>query len=208
MLSARGIEAEKLLLEGALPQDVDARSPSSASDGPVRDGPISPARCRLALAQGARVRNEIADSLAEQGRFGQKDRQGLLSLRRPLGASRRRSEADRRASVRLGVKRRNVSKEEIIERTDPPDGERRRAASSKRASRPAPRHRRGLALCYGFPAGARADHWADTVGLKKIRDRLRELAKEPASSAMSPRFAQQAADEGGNIRQHRRRQGA
>src|SRR5947208_16202873 len=63
------------------------------------------------------VRAEIADSLAEQGRFGQKTGKGfyLYEGRSP------RPDPDVEklivdASVRLGVKRRNVSKEEIIER--------------------------------------------------------------------------------------------
>src|SRR5207237_333805 len=63
------------------------------------------------------VRAEIADSLAEQGRYGQKTGKGfyLYEGRSP----RPDPEVEKLivdVSVRLGVKRRNVSKEEIIER--------------------------------------------------------------------------------------------
>ena len=40
---------------------------------------------------------------------------------------------------------------------------------------------------YGFPAWRGGPmHWADTVGLKKIRDRLRELAKETGDKRHEP----------------------
>src|SRR3989440_269924 len=118
MLSARGIEAEKLLLEGALPQDVDgALTEFGFPMGPFAMSDLAGIDVGWRSRKERGVRAEIADSLAEQGRFGQKTGKGfyLYEGRSP----RPDTEVEKLivdASVRMGVKRRNVSKEEIIER--------------------------------------------------------------------------------------------
>src|SRR4029079_12289508 len=78
MLRARSIEAERLLLEGALPHEVDGAigefrfpmGPFAMSDLAGLD-----VSWRMRKAQG--VRAEIADSLCEAGRFGQKTGKGF-----------------------------------------------------------------------------------------------------------------------------------
>ena len=87
MLSARGIEAEKLLLEGALPQDVDgALTEFGFPMGPFAMGDLAGIDVGWRSRKERGVRNEIADTLRRAGPLRPEDRQGLLSLRGPRGA--------------------------------------------------------------------------------------------------------------------------
>src|SRR5207237_8150503 len=82
------------------------------------------------------------------------------------------------ASVRMGMKRRNVSKEEIIERLIyPMVNEGARILEEGIATRPGDIDVVWL-YGYGFPAWRGGPMpWADTVGLKRLRDRLRQPRK-------------------------------
>jgi len=203
MLSARGIEAEKLLLEGALPQDVDgALTEFGFPMGPFAMGDLAGLDVGWRSRKERGVRAEIADSLCEAGRYGQKTGKGfyLYEGRSP----RPDPEVEKLivdASVRLGVKRRNVSKEEIIERLIyPMVNEGARILEEGIATRPGDIDVVWL-YGYGFPAWRGGPmHWADTVGLKKIRDRLRELAKETGDKRHAPAaLLNKLADEGGTF---------
>jgi len=203
MLSARGIEAEKLLLEGALPQDVDgALTEFGFPMGPFAMSDLAGIDVGWRSRKERGVRAEIADSLAEQGRFGQKTGKGfyLYEGRSP----RPDPEVEKLivdASVRLGVKRRNVSKEEIIERLIyPMVNEGARILEEGIATRPGDIDVVWL-YGYGFPAWRGGPmHWADTVGLKKIRDRLRQLAKDSGDKRHEPAaLLNKLADEGGTF---------
>ena len=78
ILRVRSTEAERLLLEGALPQDIDGALTSFGFPlGPfgVTDLAGLDISWRMRKAQGARA--EIADQLCEMGRFGQKTGKGF-----------------------------------------------------------------------------------------------------------------------------------
>ena len=99
------------------------------------------------------------------------------------------------------MKRRNVSKEEIIERLIyPMINEGARILEEGIATRPGDIDVVWL-YGYGFPAWrGGAMHWADTVGLKKIRDRLRQLAKDSGDKRHEPAaLLNKLADEGGTF---------
>jgi 3-hydroxyacyl-CoA dehydrogenase len=189
MLSARGIESEKLLLEGALPQDVDgALTEFGFPMGPFAMSDLAGIDVGWRSRKERGVRNEIADSLAEQGRFGQKTGKGFYLYEGR--AARPDPEVEKLiidASMRLGVKRRNVSKDEIIERLIyPMVNEGARILEEGIATRSGDIDVVWL-YGYGFPAWRGGPmHWADTVGLKKIRDRLRELARETGDKRHEP----------------------
>jgi 3-hydroxyacyl-CoA dehydrogenase len=203
MLSARGIEAEKLLLEGALPQDVDgALTEFGFPMGPFAMSDLAGIDVGWRSRKERGVRNEIADSLAEQGRFGQKTGKGFYLYE---GRSARPDPEVEKlivdASVRLGVKRRNVSKEEIIERLIyPMVNEGARILEEGVATRSGDIDVVWL-YGYGFPAWRGGPmHWADTVGLRKIRDRLRKLAEETGDKRHEPAaLLNKLADEGGTF---------
>jgi 3-hydroxyacyl-CoA dehydrogenase len=203
MLSARGIEAEKLLLEGALPQDVDgALTEFGFPMGPFAMGDLAGIDVGWRSRKERGVRAEIADTLAEAGRFGQKTGKGfyLYEGRTP----RPDPEVEKLivdASVRLGVKRRNISKEEIIERLIyPMINEGARILEEGIALRSGDIDVIWL-YGYGFPAWRGGPmHWADGVGLKVIRDRLRELAKTSGDKRHEPAvLLNKLADEGGTF---------
>jgi 3-hydroxyacyl-CoA dehydrogenase len=203
MLSARSIEAEKLLLEGALPQDVDgALTEFGFPMGPFAMSDLAGIDVGWRSRKERGVRNEIADTLAEQGRYGQKTGKGFYLYE---GRSARPDPEVEKlivdASVRMGVKRRQVSKEEIIERLIyPMVNEGARILEEGIATRPGDIDVIWL-YGYGFPAWRGGPmHWADTVGLKKIRDRLRELAKQTGEKAHEPAaLLNKLADEGGTF---------
>jgi 3-hydroxyacyl-CoA dehydrogenase len=203
MLSARGIEAEKLLLEGALPQDVDgALTEFGFPMGPFAMGDLAGLDVGWRNRKSLGVRAEIADSLCEAGRYGQKTGKGFyLYEGRTAKPDPEVETLIVDASVRLGVQRRPISKEEIIERLIYP-----------MVNEGARILEEGIALRsgdidvvwlygYGFPAWRGGPmHWADTVGLAKIRDRLKELAKTSGDKRHEPAaLLNKLADEGGTF---------
>ena len=191
MLRARSIEAERLLLEGTLPHEVDGAigefgfpmGPFAMSDLAGLD-----VSWRMRKAQG--VRAEIADSLCEAGRFGQKTGKGFYLYEAGSRSPRPDPEVEALivgASARLGVKRRLIGREEIIERLIyPMINEGARILEE------------GIALHsgdidviwihgYGFPIWRGGPmHYADTVGLSRIRDRLARLARESGDARHEP----------------------
>ena len=191
MLRARSIEAERLLLEGTLPHEVDGAigefgfpmGPFAMSDLAGLD-----VSWRMRKAQG--VRAEIADSLCEAGRFGQKTGKGFYLYEAGSRSPRPDPKVEALivgASARLGVKRRSIGREEIIERLIyPMINEAARILEE------------GIALHsgdidviwihgYGFPIWRGGPmHYADTVGLSRIRDRLARLARESGDARHEP----------------------
>ena len=117
MLRARSIEAERLLLEGALPQDVDgALTEFGFPMGPFAMSDLAglDVSWRMRKAQGARA--EIADQLCEMGRFGQKTKKGFYLYEEGSRTPRPDPEVEAliaATSKRLGVTRRPFDRKEI-----------------------------------------------------------------------------------------------
>ena len=189
MLSARGIEAEKLLLEGALPQDVDgALTEFGFPMGPFAMSDLAGIDVGWRSRKERGVRAEIADSLAEQGRFGQKTGKGFYLYEgrspRPDPGGR---EADHR---RLGAARREAP--QCLEgrdhrAADLSDGQRRRAHPRRGHRDALGRHRRGVALRLRLPGLARRP---DALGRHRgpeedPRPAQASLRKDTATSATS-----------------------
>jgi 3-hydroxyacyl-CoA dehydrogenase len=191
MLHARGIEAERMLLEGALPQDVDgALTEFGFPMGPFAMGDLAglDVGWRVRKASGAKA--EIADALVEAGHYGQKTGRGFY---RYEGGSRSPiPDADTErviveASVRHGIKRRNLDRKEIFERLIfPLINEGARILDEGIATRPGDIDVIWV-YGYGWPVWTGGPmHYADRVGLPYIRDRLAEIA---ARAGNNPKLA-------------------
>jgi 3-hydroxyacyl-CoA dehydrogenase len=154
---------------------------------------------RIRRARGER--NEVADTLAEMGRYGQKTGAGFY---RYEGGSRTPipdPEVDRiiaEASARIGVEHRRIERTEIVERLlFPMINEGARILEEGIAVRPGDIDVVWV-YGYGWPAWRGGPmFYADTVGLGHIRERLAEFAARSGNRALEPApLLRRLADEG------------
>jgi 3-hydroxyacyl-CoA dehydrogenase len=189
MLHQYGREAQFLVEEGAAPQDVDgALYKFGMAMGPLAVGDLA------GLDVGWRIRKEhahlqkpgvrypkVADRLCEMGRYGQKTGAGWYKY----DENRNRipdPEVDaliEQVAAEQGIKRRKITEEEIIERTQ-----------YALINEGAKILEEGIALRavdidiiyingYGYPAWRGGPMWyADTVGLKKVYERVSQFHEE------------------------------
>ncbi|MFY9624247.1 MAG: 3-hydroxyacyl-CoA dehydrogenase NAD-binding domain-containing protein [Rhodoplanes sp.] len=191
MLRLRTVEAERLLLEGALPQDVDgaltdfgfAMGPFAVSDLAGLD-----IAWRMRKAQGLRA--EIADRLCEMGRFGQKTGRGFYLYEAGSRTPKPDPEVEQlivETAARLGIARAPIAKNEIVERLlFPMINEGARILEEAIAKRPG-----DIDVIwvngYGFPAWRGGPmHYADTLGLGYIHDRLIAFAAKTGDKRHKP----------------------
>jgi 3-hydroxyacyl-CoA dehydrogenase len=205
MLRARSIEAERMLLEGALPQDVDAAITGFGFPmGPFAMGDLAglDVSWRMRKAQGTRA--EIADSLCERGRFGQKTGKGFYLYEAGSRAPKPDPEVEQlitEISARQSVPRRPVPPEEIVERLlFPMINEGARILEEGIAQRPSDIDVIWV-YGYGWPAwrGGPMFH-ADQIGLAHIRDRLAHYAAQSGNDQLAPSpLLNRLADSGGTF---------
>lgn len=197
MLAPRQREAEKLLLEGASPRQIDGvltafgfpMGPFQMRDLAGNDVGWDPATSRSAT---------VREMLNEQGRFGQKAKAGYYDY--PDGGRSPAPSSVTDAIVlevaeRTGVRRRSISDEEIRQRTlYPMVNEGARILEEGLAARASDIDVVWLAG-YGWPRQRGGPmFWAGTEGLPAIVAGLRELeATHGAGFAVSPLLADLAA---------------
>ena len=189
MLHQYGREAQFLVEEGARPQDVDgALYNFGMAMGPLAVGDLA------GLDVGWRIRKEhahlrvageryplVADRLCEMGRYGQKTGAGWYKYDENRKAI-PDPEVDKlieEIAAEQGIKRRTITEDEIIERTQ-----------YALINEGAKILEEGIALRavdidiiylngYGYPARRGGPMWyADTVGLKKVYDRICRFHEE------------------------------
>jgi 3-hydroxyacyl-CoA dehydrogenase len=191
MLAKRGIEAERLILEGALPAQVD----KVCTDFGLPMGPFAMSDLagidvswRINLARGRK--SPVSDALAEMGRFGQKTGRGYYLYE--AGSRVPKPDPDVTqlvldASTRLGITRRQISDQEILERMIyPMINEGARILDEKIAMR-ASDIDVAWVYGYGWPVWRGGPmHYADSVGLAAIRDRLAAYAKASGDKTLEP----------------------
>ena len=191
MLAQRGRQAEKLLFEGALPQQVDAVVTKFGMPmGPFAMGDLAGLDIGWRSRKDRGIKSEIADALCEAGRFGQKTGKGYYKYeagsRAPLPDPEVEQLIDQTLQ-RLGRKRRVVSDEEILERMMyPMINEGARILEEKIAARPSDIDVIWL-YGYGWPVYRGGPmFYADQVGLKHIADRLSYYARETNDPSLEP----------------------
>lgn len=191
MLAQRGKQAEKLLFEGALPQQVDAVVTRFGMPmGPFAMGDLAGLDIGWRSRQDRGIKSEIADALCEAGRFGQKTGKGYYKYesgsRSPLPDPEVEKLIDETCN-RLGIKRRTVSDDEILERMMyPMINEGARILEEKIAARPSDIDVIWL-YGYGWPIYRGGPmFYADQVGLKEVADRLSFYAKQTNDPSLEP----------------------
>jgi 3-hydroxyacyl-CoA dehydrogenase len=202
MLAARSKQSEKFLFEGALPQQVDAVVTKFGMPmGPFAMGDLAGLDIGWRSRQDRGVKSEIADALCEAGRFGQKTSKGYYKYEAGSRAPLPDPEVEKlieETCARLGLKRRTISDDEILERMIyPMVNEGARILEEKIAARPSDIDIIWL-YGYGWPIYRGGPmFYADQVGLKHIADRLSFYAKQTNDPSLEPApLLKRLADEG------------
>ena len=191
MLARRTAEAERLLIEGASPQEVDR----AITGFGFRMGPFAMADLagldigwRIRKAQGKRA--PVADALCEAGRLGQKTGKGYYLYPEGARTGQPDPEVERLiagVSAGLGVARRPVPQEEIVERLIyPMINEGARILDEGIAARPGDIDVVWL-NGYGWPAWRGGPmFYADQVGAGRIVERLEHFATRTGEESLKP----------------------
>ena len=191
MLAQRGKQADKLLFEGALPQQVDAVVTKFGMPmGPFAMSDLAGLDIGWRSRKDRGIKSEIADALCEAGRFGQKTGKGYYKYEAGSRAALPDPEVEKlidETLQRLGRKRRVVSDDEILERMMyPMINEGARILEEGVAARPSDIDVIWL-YGYGWPIYRGGPmFYADQVGLKHVADRLSYYAKETNDPSLEP----------------------
>jgi 3-hydroxyacyl-CoA dehydrogenase len=191
MLAQRGKQSEKLLFEGALPQQVDAVVTKFGMPmGPFAMSDLAGLDIGWRSRKDRGIKSEIADALCEAGRFGQKTGKGYYKYEGGSRAALPDPDVEKlidETLQRLGRKKRVVSDDEILERMMyPMINEGARILEEKIAARPSDIDVIWL-YGYGWPIYRGGPmFYADQVGLKHIADRLSYYAKETNDPSLEP----------------------
>ena len=205
MLHVRNVESERLLLEGALPQDVDAALLDFGFPmGPFAMADLAGLDVGWLIRKGSGKTAAVADALCEMGRFGQKTGSGFFTYAQGSRVPVPDPEVERlilETAKQHGVTRRKISKDEILQRLLlPMINEGARILSDGIALRPGDID---VIWVYGYawPAWRGGPmHYADTLGLDSICARLAEFAAKTGDARLKPAPLLQAlAQQGGGF---------
>ena len=191
MLARRSVEAERLLLEGALPQEVDAAVTDFGFPmGPFAMADMAGLDVGWRIRKGRGERNEIEDALCEAGHFGQKTGKGYFRYEAGSRTPLPDPEVERTildASSRAGIARRSIAQEEIVERMIfPMINEGARILEEGIATRPSDIDVIWV-YGYGWPVWRGGPmYYADQLGLAHIRDRLALFAERSGDETLRP----------------------
>lgn len=191
MLEQRTRAAERLLVAGALPHEVDAAltgfgfkmGPFAMSDLAGNDIGWRTRKSRGKTAA-------VADAICERGWYGQKTGRGYYLYPEGARAGQRDPEVEAliaEISAQKGVTRRRFSSEEILARLlDPMVNEGARILEEGIAARAGDIDTVWL-NGYNWPAWRGGPmHWAESVGLEVIVERLEEQAAESGDASLEP----------------------
>jgi len=190
MLHQRGKESERLILEGALPQQVDrVLYDFGFPMGPFAMSDLAGLDVGWRIRKGRGEKAVVADRLCELGRFGQK-----------TGAGYYRYEGDRTprpdpavekiivdVSTELGITRRPIADEEILQRLLYPMVNEGAKILEERLAIRASDIDVIWVYGYGWPVYRGGPmFWADSIGLREVRDRMLEFGRRTGSDFWKP----------------------
>jgi 3-hydroxyacyl-CoA dehydrogenase len=205
MLHQRAREAEKLILEGALPQQVDkVLTDFGFPMGPFAMSDLAGLDVGWRIRKGKGVKAIVADRLCEMGRFGQKTGAGYFKYDGGDRTPKPDTEVEKiiaEASTELGITRRPIDDAEILGRLlYPMVNEGAKILEEKLAIRASDIDVIWV-YGYGWPVYRGGPmFWADTVGLKAIRDRMLEWQRAHGEHWKPSALLSRLADEGKGFR--------
>jgi 3-hydroxyacyl-CoA dehydrogenase len=191
MLARRSVEAERLLLEGSVPQEVEAALVEFGLPmGPFAMMDLAGLDVGWLIRKSRGEHAVIEDALCEAGHFGQKTGKGYFRYeagsRAPI-PDREVEQIISEVSSRLGITRRNIGPEEIVERTVfPMINEGARILEEGIATRPGDIDVIWV-YGYGWPVWRGGPmYYADQLGLGHVRDRLALYAERSGDASLHP----------------------
>jgi 3-hydroxyacyl-CoA dehydrogenase len=201
MLHQRGREAEKLILEGALPHQVDkVLYDFGFPMGPFAMGDLAGLDVGWRIRKGKGVTAAVADRLCELGRFGQKTGAGYYRYEGSDRTAKPDPEVEKiilEVSRAMGIQRRAISDDEILARLlYPMVNEGAKILEEKLAIRASDIDVIWV-YGYGWPVyrgGPMA--WADSIGLKVVRDRMLEFERQHGDTWRPAALLDRLANEG------------
>jgi 3-hydroxyacyl-CoA dehydrogenase len=204
MTGKRGPQVEKLLLEGALPQDIDrVMEGYGMAMGPLATGDLAGLDIGAAVRKARGTVAPVADAIVAKGRFGQKTGAGYYRY----DENRKRQpdpEVERiilDVAEKMQVRRRKIEDSEILERLLlPMVNEGARILDEGIAARPI-----DIDVVFvngfGWPAWRGGPmFWADSLGLAQVRDKLARYAEATNDANLKPAaLIERLAAEGGSF---------
>jgi len=191
MLARRSVETERLLLEGALPHEIDAAVVAFGFPmGPCAMMDLAGLDVGWRIRQGRGELALIEDALYQAGHYGQKTGKGYF--RYDAGSRTPVPDAEVEATIlqqsaRLGLNRRPIGEEEIVERmTLPMINEGARILEEGIATRPGDIDVIWVSG-YGWPVWRGGPmYYADRLGLSRLCDRLTYYADRSRDETLRP----------------------
>jgi 3-hydroxyacyl-CoA dehydrogenase len=191
MLHQRGLQAEKLILEGAAPHQVDrVLTDFGFPMGPFAMSDLAGLDVGWRIRKGRGVKAPVADRICELGRFGQKTGAGYFKYekgdRKPVPDL----EVEKiivDVATSMGITRRAISDEEILQRLlYPMVNEGAKILDEKIAIRASDIDVIWV-YGYGWPVYRGGPmFWADSIGLRALRDRLLEFKTQSGDAFWTP----------------------
>lgn len=204
MTGKRGFQLERLLLEGALPADIDrAMEAYGMAMGPCATGDLAGLDIGAAVRRARGTTAPIADALVAAGRHGQKTGKGwyLYDEKRQRHPDPEVERIILDMAGKMQLRRRKIEDAEILERLLlPMVNEGARILEEGVASR-AVDIDVIFANGFGWPAWRGGPmFWADRMGLKAVRERLAAYAAATGDANLTPApLIEKLAAEGGSF---------
>jgi 3-hydroxyacyl-CoA dehydrogenase len=202
MLHQRGQQAEKLILEGALPHQVDkVLTDFGFPMGPFAMGDLAGLDVGWRIRKGRGTKSPVADRICELGRFGQKTGSGYFKYEKGDRTPIPDPDVEKiivDVATEQGITRRHITDEEILQRLlYPMVNEGAKILDEKIAIRASDIDVIWV-YGYGWPVYRGGPmFWADQIGLRALRDKMVEFQKASGDAFWTPSpLLNRLADEG------------
>ena len=202
MLHQRGQQAEKLILEGALPHQVDkVLTDFGFPMGPFAMSDLAGLDVGWRIRKGRGTKSPVADRICELGRFGQKTGSGYFKYEKGDRTPIPDPDVEKiivDVATEQGITRRHITDEEILQRLlYPMVNEGAKILDEKIAIRASDIDVIWV-YGYGWPVYRGGPmFWADQIGLRKLRDTMLAFQKASGDAFWTPApLLNRLADEG------------